>query len=142
MRGHPLLVRMPVSLGLVTHVLTDALSLLQTFRAQGATVSRRYSGPRRITLARLVTRPSSGPSPSLPRPPVRYISTFLPLPLLPHTHAHTQHPSPTHRNAQVTARVDNGRLLTAQPKDLPPARRPRPARAGRTSAKTELVNSR
>jgi len=37
-------------------------------------------------------------------------------------------------NAQVTARVNNARLLAAQPKDLPPARRTRAARAGRSDA--------
>src|SRR5712691_411053 len=91
--------------------------------------SRRRSGPRRITLARLVTLTSSGPSPSLPRPPVRYVSAFL----LPSPPSLTQ-PLPDSPTAQVTARVNNARLLAAQPKDLPPARRTRPARARRSDA--------
>ena len=125
---HPMLVRV-CPLRARWHVLTDRLSLTALPCPRRRDRSRRRSGPRRVILARLVTRTSSGPSPSLPRPPVRCISAFPP----PSSPSLTQ-PLLHSPNAQVTARVNNAGLLAAQPKNLPPAGRTRAARAGRSDA--------
>src|SRR5712691_8374245 len=70
--------------------------------------SRRCGGPRRITLPRLVTLTSSGPSPSLTGPSVRCVSAFLP----PSLTQPTERPLHTHqkRLPRASTTQDSSRL--------------------------------
>ena len=96
---HPVLVCM--SPAAQWNVLTDPLSLSQALPcSRRRDRSRRCGGPRRITLARLVTLTSSGPSPSLTGSSGHCVSAFLP----PSLTQPTERPLHTHTKKGYRAR--------------------------------------